>query len=244
MMKDIKLDSLTLAGAKASEIHQKIAEMIKPGLNLTEIEDFARSEIDKSGMKPAFLGYKGYKFVTCLSVNEEVVHGLPHDYVLQSGDIIAVDLGVSLNGWIVDTARTHPVGKGMPKLANLLATTKRALENAVAECFPGKTVGDIGAAVESTVAKAGFAVIRELTGHGTGQSLQEPPSIPNHGKKGVGVKLKPGMVIAIEPITALEKSQIGVLSDGWTIITTNGSPTAHFEDTVLITDNNPVVLTK
>lgn len=243
-MKDKKIESLTLAGAKASEIHRKIAQMIRPGLNLTEIEDFALAEIEAAGMKPAFLGYKGYKFATCLSVNEEVVHGLPHDYSLQSGDIIAVDLGVSLNGWIVDTARTHPVGKITPKLANLLSATRHALEKAIEQCFPGNTVGDIGAAVENVVTEAGFAVIRELTGHGTGQSLQEPPSIPNHGKKGTGIKLKPGMVIAIEPITAVEKSQIGVLSDGWTIITTNGSPTAHFEDTVLITDSNPVVLTK
>lgn len=239
-----KEEALKKAGAVASEIHGLVAKQIRPGLNLLEIEDFVTNEIKKANLTPAFLGYNGYEFSTCLSVNEEIVHGLPHDYYLEAGDIIAVDLGVSCDGWIVDTARTHPVGKVTDRLQSLLTTTREALELAIKQCLPGNTVGDIGYAVEQAVTSAGFAVIKELTGHGTGKTLQEPPSIPNHGRKGSGVKLKSGMVIAIEPITALEKTKIAQLSDGWTIIADNGIPTAHFEDTILITDGQPVVLTK
>lgn len=242
-MDKIKQDSLTQAGKLAAAIHREVAKKIKPGLNLLEIEQYVDERIRKSGMLPAFYGYKGYKYATCLSVNEEIVHGLPHDYTLAAGDIISVDLGVSCNGWMVDTARTHAVGKITPKLQQLLASTNQALSVAINEAKVGNTVGDIGAVVEKTVKDAGFFVVKELTGHGVGKTLQEPPTVPNFGRKGSGTQLKVGMVIAIEPITSVDQTDIAVLSDGWTIIARNGSPCAHFEDTVLITEDGPVVLT-
>lgn len=242
-MEKTKKDSLIKAGKLASRIHRDVAAMIKPGLNLLEIEKYVNDEIRSNKMLPAFYGYKGYKFATCLSVNEEIVHGLPHDYELASGDILSVDLGVSCDGWMVDTARTHAVGTITPRLQQLLSSTAFALELAVQEARIGNTVGDIGAVVEKTVTEAGFSVVKELTGHGVGKTLQEPPTVPNFGRKGSGPTLKEGVVIAIEPITSVDQTDIAILSDGWTIIASNGSPCAHFEDTVLITNDGPVVLT-
>lgn len=242
-MEKTKKDSLIKAGELASRIHRDVAAIIKPGLNLLEIEKYVNDEIRSNKMLPAFYGYKGYKFATCLSVNEEIVHGLPHDYELASGDIISVDLGVSCDGWMVDTARTHAVGTITPRLQQLLSSTAFALELAVQEARIDNTVGDIGATVEKTVTEAGFSVVKELTGHGVGKTLQEPPTVPNFGRKGSGPTLKEGMVIAIEPITSVDQTDIAILSDGWTIIASNGSPCAHFEDTVLITNDGPVVLT-
>lgn len=236
--------SLEKAGSLASKIHREVAAMIKPGLNLLEIEKYIDTNIRSNGMLPAFYGYKGYKFASCLSVNEEIVHGLPHDYELQNGDIISVDLGITCNGWMVDTARSHAVGTVTNRLKQLLAATNHSLELAIQEVKIGNHVGDIGNIVEKTINEAGFAVVRDLTGHGVGKTLQEPPTVPNFGKKGTGAVLKEGMVIAIEPIISVEKTEIAILADGWTIIARNGSTCAHFEDTVLITNEGPVVLTK
>ena len=238
------LQSLQEAGSVAARLHTEIGRMIKPGVNLLEIEELAVNRIKEAGMKPAFQGYKGYRYATCLSVNEEIVHGLPHDYTLETGDIISVDLGVKKDGMMVDTARTHAVGKISHTLSNLLAVTQTALHEALPLCRAGNTTGDIGAIIEKTVKEGSCAVIPELTGHGVGKTLQEPPSIPNHGRPGTGTTLKEGMVLAIEPITCLEKTDIAILADGWTIIARNGLPCAHFEDTVVITDGTPLVLTR
>jgi methionyl aminopeptidase len=212
-------------------------------LNLLDIEQFVDRRIRENGMTPAFYGYKGYQYATCLSVNDEIVHGLPRDYNLASGDIISVDLGVNCNGWMVDTARTYAVGEVKPQLQKLLTTAKQALSIAVGKAKVGNAVGDIGAAIEKTVTDAGFFIVKDLTGHGVGRKLQEPPTVPNYGREGSGPSLKPGMVIAIEPIISLDPTEIVLKPDGWTITADNGTLSAHFEDTVLITEKGPVVLT-
>ncbi|HSX42011.1 MAG TPA: type I methionyl aminopeptidase [Candidatus Saccharimonadales bacterium] len=242
-MADNKLVALQAAGQVAAQIHQEVAAMIKPGLNLLEIEALANKRINEAGMKPAFPTNK-FPATCCLSVNEEIVHGLPHDFELAEGDVLKVDLGVMSDGWMVDTARTHGVGQISNDAKRLLTVTEAALEAAIKVCRAGNHVGDIGAIVEQTVKAGGCAVIRDLSGHGVGRTLQEEPTIPNFGRPGTGPILKEGMVLAIEPITCLKATKIAVLSDGWTIIAQNGLATAQFEHTILVTDNEPLILTK
>jgi len=231
------------AGQVAAAIHAAVGRMIQPGLNLLTIERAIADQIRQSGTKPAFLGYKGYPAVSCLSVNSVVVHGIPVDYELQEGDVISVDLGVSKNGWIVDTAVTHAVGKISAEVAQLLQVTKKALDEAVPLARLGGHVGDIGAEVQSIVEKSGFFVVRELTGHGVGKELQMPPSIPNFGQSGRGAMIKEGMVLAIEPITALRPVAVDVGADNWTITARPDVICAHFEHTVFVGKNGPVILT-
>jgi len=201
-MKLPNIAELTAAGQLAALIHQDIREQIAVGVNILELEQLASTRIKKSGMKPAFLGYKGYPAVTCISINDEVVHGIPRDYQLQNGDVVKVDLGVDNNGSLVDTARTHLVGQATPAAVALCAATSEALEVGIDLCQVGTPIGTIGHAIERVVKDAGFAVIRDLTGHGVGPTLQEPPSIANHGVIGRGATLVEGQVIALEPITS------------------------------------------
>lgn len=241
-MTDTKLAALTAAGQVAAKLHQEIAALIKPGLNLLEIEKLANLRIKEAGMKPAF-PTNDFPATCCLSVNDEIVHGLPHDFELSEGDVLKVDLGVLHDGWMVDTARTHGVGQISADAQRLLTVTEAALAAAIKVCQAGNRVGDIGAIVEQTVKAGGCAVIHDLSGHGVGRTLQEEPTIPNFGRPGTGPVLEEGMVLAIEPITCLKPTKIGVLEDGWTIIAENGLPTAQFEHTILITSGDPLVLT-
>lgn len=231
------------AGQVAWQIFEELTRLIQPGTNLLEIEELIRNRIVEAGMKAAFLGYKGYPAASCLSVDSAVVHGIPYDYKLRAGEVIAVDIGIDNGGYLVDTARTYPVGTVSDRTQQLLVTTRQALENAIKLCRAGTRIGEIGAAIEQTVRASGFAVIPELTGHGVGETLQEEPSIPNHGPAQRGTTLEPGMVIALEPITALKPVRVVVLSDGWTIMADPDVPTAHFEHTILITEDDPIVLT-
>jgi len=232
------------AGKVASVIHQKIADKLQPGVNLLEIESLVEAMIDKAKMSPAFKGYKGYPAATCLSVNSAVVHGIPTNYSLKEGDIIGIDFGVENDGWIVDCARTHGIGTLKPKTAALLETTKRALDEAITLCRAGRRLGDLGHQIQTVVEKAGFYIIRELTGHGVGRQLQEPPTIPNYGLPGRGPTLKPGQTIAIEPITALRPTSVTLLPDGWTVVAQDAVISAHFEDTIAITQAQPHILTR
>jgi len=234
---------LIAAGALAAAIHAEIKTLIRPGLNLLEIEQVIADRIKSSGMKPAFLGFHGYPAVSCLSVNSVVVHGIPVDYQLQAGDIISVDLGVEKNGWIVDTALTHPVGTVSQSVNHLLKTTEQSLLAGISLAKAGNHVGDIGAKVQSIVEKAGFFIIKELTGHGVGPELQMPPNIPNFGRPGHGPILKEGMVLAIEPITALKPVQVRLEADDWTIKAYPDVVSAHFEHTIFVTKDAPIILT-
>jgi methionyl aminopeptidase len=238
-----KIDSLTKAGAIAHELHLHLANKSKIGANLLDLEEYALSFINKSGMKPSFKGFNGYPCALCLSVNEQIVHAIPRDYELKDGDVLSIDLGVTCSGWIVDTARSIIIGSATNDVIALLDATKRSLKEAIKICRPGNKTGDLGAIISKTVESAGFAIIPELNGHGVGRTLQEPPSIPNYGNKNSGILLKEGMVLAIEPITCLKPSSIEIEDDNWTIVAKNGLKCAHFEDTVYITDSSPIVLT-
>ena len=238
-----KQEQLIKVGRVAKKAHSAAAAVIKPGISVMLIEKTVKEVIQGSGMKPAFLGYKGYPTVTCISVNEEIVHGIPNDRILKEGDVVAIDLGVEDNGVIVDTARTHPVGKISQRSALLLRATELALKKGIKQAVIGKKTGDIGATIEKIITSAGFYVIRDLTGHGIGKTLQEPPSIPNFGQPGSGTEIKEGMVLAIEPIISTTDTQITVKSDKWTIVALNNCITAHFEDTILVTKDGPLILT-
>ncbi|HUD20461.1 MAG TPA: type I methionyl aminopeptidase [Candidatus Saccharimonadales bacterium] len=238
-----KEESLRAAGKVAAQIHRLIGERAVIGANLLNLEQLAADIIAENQMTAPFKGFNGYPNVTCLSVNSEIVHGIPKDYELKNGDILSVDLGVACDDWIVDTARTHIVGTADEKARNLVETTRQALAEALKIATVGHTIGDIGATVQEIVENAGFAVVRELHGHGVGRTLQEPPSIPNYGQFGRGLPLKEGMVLAIEPITTLKPSTIAVEDDGWTIIAVKDVPAAHFEDTIIVGQNKCEILT-
>ncbi len=231
------------AGMLAFEILEQLSTFIKPGRNVLEIERFAKDKIEASSLTAAFLGFKDYPAVTCVSVNSAIVHGVPFDYQLREGDVLTVDLGVNNDGWLVDTARSYGVGVISEENALLLSVTEEALNAAINACRIGRKVGDIGHIVQTIVEKNNFFIIKELTGHGVGKTLQEPPSVPNFGKPNSGPKLEEGMVIAVEPIVSTHPTKIVVMEDGWTIAAQSDSICAHFEHTIAITKGDPLVLT-
>lgn len=246
---DEEIAHLREGGPIAARILKTLAGMVQPGITTMSIELAARELITDAGGSAAFLGYKpegekkAFPAALCISVNEEVVHGLPGDRVLKSGDIVSIDLGFSYKKVILDLATTVAVGKISHEDAELLATTHEALAIGCAAARAGGTTGDIGHAIESYIRPFGFGIVREFAGHGVGRYVHEDPYVPNFGKAGTGATLKPGMVIAIEPMCTRGSEKINVASDGMTIITSDGSRAAHFEHTVLITENGSEILT-
>jgi methionyl aminopeptidase len=232
------------AGAIVGDILKLLAAKIEPGVTTGQIDAWARAEIKARGAKPAFLGYHGFPGVICLSVNSEVVHGIPSDKrVLRDGDIIGVDFGVVVDGWFGDSAVTLGVGKISPEAARLIKVTRESLEKGIAAVAAGARVGDIGAAVQAHAEAAGYSVVREFVGHGIGRALHEEPPVPNYGKAGTGPRLKPGMTLAIEPMVNAGSAAVRTLEDGWTAVTQDGRLSAHFEHTVCVTEGAPVILT-
>ncbi|HVD98370.1 MAG TPA: type I methionyl aminopeptidase [Cytophagaceae bacterium] len=223
--------------------HAEVAKNIKPGVKTSELDKIAYDFITKNGGKPSFKGYKGYPSSLCISVNEVVVHGMPGDYQLQEGDIISVDGGVFLDGFHSDSAYTYPVGIISEEKRKLLKSTKESLYVGIQQAVAGNRTGDIGHAIQSFVEKDGYSVVRELVGHGLGKSLHEEPEVPNYGKKGTGVRLQEGMVIAIEPMVNQGKKNIFQENDGWTIRTVDRKPSAHFEHTVVVRKGQAEILT-
>ncbi len=238
-----------IAKARASnrivaEVLSVLREKVKPGVTTRELDKIAESVTEKRGAKPAFKGYRGYPYSLCASVNEEVVHGMPSNRVLAEGDIIGLDYGVCYQGLYGDSAITLPVGKVSEEAIRLMQVTEQSLYAAIAEACDGNRLGDISAAVQETVEAAGYSVVRDFVGHGIGKNMHEDPQIPNFGKKGRGIELKKGMILAIEPMVNAGKYKVKILSDGWTVITADGSLSAHFEHSVAITDNGPEILSK
>ncbi len=221
-----------------------LREKIKPGVTTKELDKLAEGVAKKRGAMSAFKGYRGYPFALCTSVNEEVVHGMPSDRILQEGDIVGLDFGVSYQGFYGDSAITVPVGKVSHAVKRLLEVTEQSLYAAIEQARDGNRLGDISGTVQETVEAGGFSVVRDFVGHGIGKSLHEDPQIPNFGKKGRGIELKNGMMLAIEPMVNIGKYSVNVLSDGWTVVTQDGSLSAHFEHTVAITENGPLILSK
>jgi methionyl aminopeptidase len=215
-----------------------------PGTTTLELDRLARARTRERGAEPAFLGYHGFPAALCVSVNDEVVHGIPSDArVLRDGDVVGLDFGVVLDGWYGDAARTVPVGSISPQAARLLATTRDALERAIQAARPDARLGDLGASVQAFVEAHGYSVVRDFVGHGIGRKLHEPPQVPNFGARGTGPRLRPGMVLAVEPMVNAGAAAVETLDDGWTAVTSDGSLSAHFEHTIAITEHGVEVLT-
>lgn len=231
------------ACAAAAEILAAVAAMVQPGVTTAELDEAAGELIRQAGGKSPFFGYRGYPGSICVSVNDEVVHGIPGRRRIQYGDIVSLDVGIILDGFVGDNATTVAVGVVAPRTQQLLEVTQQALAAGIAAARPGARVGDISYAVQSTVEAQGFSVVREFVGHGVGRQMHEEPQIPNFGKRGTGLRLRPGLTLAIEPMINAGTAEVKMLSDGWTVVTADGAPSAHFEHTVLVTEGEPEILT-
>ncbi|MCC2548340.1 type I methionyl aminopeptidase [Hymenobacter sp. BT175] len=235
---------LIRASAKVlAQAHGEVAGLIKEGVTTRELDRRAEEFIKDHGGQPSFKGYNDFPFSLCISPNSVVVHGFPSDYTLKSGDIISVDCGVKLNGYHSDSAYTYPVGEVAPEVLSLLDFTKRSLYLGIEQAVAGNRMGDIGYAIQTSVEKQGYGVVRELVGHGIGKSLHERPEVPNYGKRGAGLKLQTGLVLAIEPMVNLGTKHVVQEKDGWTIRTKDLKPSAHFEHTVVIRKDKAEILT-
>jgi methionyl aminopeptidase len=241
-----ELAKMKRSGQIVRQVLDVVKAMVAPGVSTMDLENTAEEKIRELGAKPAFKGYHEYPCVLCTSVNNEIIHGIPSEKrVLKEGDIVSIDCGVVLDGYYGDSAITVPVGQSLaPELQKLLDVTETSLKKAIAEVRLGKTVGDVGAAVQEYVEANGFSVVREFVGHGIGTRLHEDPQVPNFGTRGHGTRLREGMVIAIEPMVNIGKPGARVLDDKWTAVTEDGSYSAHFEHTVAVTRNGPLVLTE
>lgn len=231
------------AGRVVAEMHDACRSAIRPGATTADLDAAARRVLERRGATSNFLGYHGYPAVICTSVNDEVVHGIPGPRVLVEGDIVSIDCGAVVDGWHGDAAFTIGVGEVSVADAALIDATRRSLEAAVATMVPGNTLGDIGHAVESTVAPLGYEVLRDYTGHGIGRAMHESPDVPNYGIPGRGRGLRSGHVLAIEPMVTAGRADVVTLADGWTVVTRDGSRAAHWEHTVAVADDGPQILT-
>lgn len=220
-------------------------EAVEPGVTTEEINRIAHNFITKSGAIPTFKGYSGYPAATCISINDEVIHGIPSKKrIIKAGDIVSIDVGATFNGYVGDNAATFAAGDISPEAQRLCDTTRESLYEGIRMAVAGGRIGDIGSTIQRYCEERGFSVVREFTGHGVGKQMHEDPSVPNFGTPGRGVRLLPGMTIAIEPMINMGGAGIRQLPDGWTIKTKDGSLSAHFEHTVAITSDGPVILTK
>jgi methionyl aminopeptidase len=235
---------MRVSGRLAGEVLQRLAGAVSPGVTTGDLDDLARQLIRDRSATSAFLGYRGFPGAICVSVNEEVIHGIPGKRRIQSGDLVALDVGVRFDGFIGDTATTVMAGAIQPDRLRLVATTQRALEAAMATVRAGVHLSDVSHAVEQAVLAGGCSVVREFVGHGVGRELHEEPQVPNFGKPGRGPVLKAGMTFCIEPMVNLGRAAVQVLSDGWTVVTRDGLPSAHFEHTIAVCAGGAEVLTR
>ncbi len=247
-IKSVKeIEKMRQACRSASDILDRVSEVIRPGITTKEVDEAAADFMDEAGVKSAFLGYRlGHRVfpgTICISLNDEVVHGIGSQRRIQYGEIVKLDIGVIQDGWVGDNATTVAVGVIDERTDHLLRVTEGALSRAIAVAYEGHRVGDICAEIEEEARRFGFSVVREFVGHGVGRKMHEEPQIPNYGKRGSGPKLKAGMTLAIEPMINMGTSDVRLLEDGWTVRTADGLPSAHFEHTVLITKDEPEILT-
>lgn len=231
------------AGRVVAEMHDRIREALHPGVTLLDLDAIGRDVLARRGARSNFLGYHGYPAVICASVNEVVVHGIPDRRALVEGDIVSIDCGAVVDGYHGDAAFTAGVGEIDAESRRLIDVTRAALDAGIVELVPGSRLGDLGAAVQGTIERAGFSVVREYVGHGIGTAMHEPPDVPNFGKRGRGKRVAAGDVYAVEPMACAQGSATRVLDDGWTVVTADGSRAAHWEHTVAVTADGPEVLT-
>jgi len=240
-----EIEVMRRAGAVVGRFFEEVRSLVLPGVSTWDLELFADRFILRNGVKSAFKGYMGYTAHLCTSINEEVVHGIPtKDRVVREGDILSIDFGIVRDGFYGDSAMTFPVGTVNGVSSRLLAATERSLAAGVGEVRPGNRLGDVSAAVQETVEAEGFSVVRDFVGHGIGRSLHEEPQIPNFGPPGRGPRLKEGMVLAVEPMVNVGTSDVRILDDNWTVVTQDGSLSAHFEHTVAVTKDGCDVLSR
>jgi methionyl aminopeptidase len=238
-----EIEKMAAAGRILARCHEILRRKARPGVTTAEIDKTAERFIRSQGAEPAFKGYRGFPGSICASPNSMVVHGIPGPYRLSRGDILSIDIGVVLDGWVADAAITHPIGNVTPIASALLASTRAALFDAVEQCRVGNRLGDVSHAVQARVEADGFAVIRSLVGHGIGRQMHEDPQIPNFGDPGTGPELEEGMVLAIEPMVNAGTHQVRMGADNWAVYSQDGSLTAHFEHTVAVTAEGPRILT-
>lgn len=239
-----EIEKLRKSNIIVAEILEKIEGIVRPGITTIDMEKICESELKRRKAKSAFKNYRGYPYNLCVSVNDEVVHGMPSKRILKDGDIVSLDFGALYDGFYGDAAVTVPVGNISNKATKLIETTRTALERAIDVTRTGNRLQDISAAVQSTAEDVGFSVVRAFVGHGIGRNLHESPQVPNFGMPGKGLRLKVGMVLAIEPMVNAGGSDVRIMDDGWTAVTKDGSLSAHFEHSVAITNNGPYVLSR
>jgi len=242
-----EVERMRQACRTASEILDRVSELIRPGITTKEVDEAAADFMQEANVKSAFLGYRlGHRVFPgniCISLNDEVVHGIGSQRRIQYGDIVKLDIGVIEDGWVGDNATTVPVGVVDERVDRLLRVTENALARAIGVAHEDRRLGDICAEIEDEARRSDFSVVREFVGHGVGRKMHEEPQIPNYGKRGIGPRLRPGMTLAIEPMINMGTSEVRLLDDGWTVRTADGMPSAHFEHTVLITKDGPEILT-
>ncbi len=227
-----------------AELLKDLEDYVKPGLSTKDISDFAEKRIEAHGMHPTFKGYGGFPAAACVSVNEEVIHGIPNaSRILKEGDIVSIDVGATWKGYNSDAARTYAVGKISKEDRQLIDVTRQSFFEGVKYAMEGYRIGDIGHAIQTYAESFGMGIIRDYTGHGTGSRLHEDPYIPNYGKAGKGARIERNMTLAVEPMIALGTYEVRVLANEWTVVTTDGKKAAHYENTILVTDGEPEILT-
>jgi methionyl aminopeptidase len=239
-----EIEKMQASGQLVGQVLQELRKMVEPGITTLEVDAAGDKMIRDAGGYPTFKGYNGFPFSICASVNEQVVHGFPSRYELREGDIFSIDVGVTLDGFVGDTAATIPVGPVSDDRLKLIRVTEECLELAIDQCRVGNHIGDIGAAVQRHAEEHGYSVVRDYVGHGIGRRMHEDPQIPNYGKPGKGPKIKKGYVFAVEPMINMGSYHTKVLPDGWTVVTIDGRPSAHAEHTIAITEEGPEVLTR
>ena len=242
-----EIEKMRQACRTASDILDRVSDLVRPGITTKEVDEAAADFMSDAHVKSAFLGYRlGHRIFPgniCISLNDEVVHGIGSQRRIQYGDVVKLDIGIVQDGWVGDNATTVPVGIVDERTDQLLRVTENALARAIAAAREGQRVGDICAEIEDEARRFAFSVVREFVGHGVGRKMHEEPQIPNYGKRGIGPRLRPGMTLAIEPMINMGTSEVRLLNDGWTVRTADGMPSAHFEHTVLITKDEPEILT-
>ena len=239
-----ELAAMRVSGRLAAEVLQALAAAVAPGITTGDLDALARRLIQERGATSAFLGYHGYPGTVCVSVNEEVIHGIPGARRIEAGDLVSLDVGVTFGGLVGDTATTVMVGVIDPELVRLVATTQRALEAGIAVARAGAHLSDVSSAVEQAVLAGGCSVVREFVGHGIGRAMHEDPQVPNYGRPGRGPVLKPGMTFCIEPMVNLGRAEVEVLADNWTVVTRDRRPSAHFEHMIAVREGGADVLTR
>lgn len=238
------IDGIRRAGRIAAQALERAGELVAPGVALRELEVLLNDLITSAGAHPTFLGYRGFPAAACISVNDEVVHGIPDSRRLSEGEIVKIDIGVTHGGYIADMARTFEVGGVEHEIHDLVVATEESFWSGFELARAGRRVGDISAAVQDCVESRGYSVVRALCGHAVGIELHEEPSVPNFGRRGRGMKLRPGMTLAIEPMVNIGREDVRTRDNGWTVVTADGSWSAHYENTVLVTDGKPEILSR